>query len=325
MSGKASNKKQNEAKKNKNDDFYTQLDDINNELKHYKDHFRGKVVYCNCDDPRVSMFFEYFSLNFEHLGLKRLITTCYKSQERDLFSTKESERAIRLEYNGIRDGDMVPKPEDIGIHQLKGDGDFRSRESIELLKQADIVVTNPPFSLFREYVAQLVEHGKKFLTIGNIAAASYKEIFPLLKENKIWIGVNSPRWFYKPNGELYETARCYWYTNLDVRKRNQELILVERYTPEKYPEYDNYHAINVEKTKEIPRDYDGVMGVPITFLNKYNPDKFEILGSDYEVKERLLKLAKKEWDGKTDRGYMDNKRFPPRIFIRNKNPEKARL
>ena len=176
------------AKKNKNDEFYTQLSDIEKELAHYKQHFKGKTVLCNCDDPRVSNFFHYFAYNFEHLGLKRLITTCYKNQERDLFSQNDSENAIWLEYFGDKNGNRIPDPEEIGIHNLKGDGDFRSKECIELLKQADIVVTNPPFSLFREYVAQLVEYDKKFLIVGNQNAITYKEIFKLIKENKLWLG-----------------------------------------------------------------------------------------------------------------------------------------
>ena len=181
----------NAAKKAKNDEFYTQLADIENELRHYRAHFKGKVVYCNCDDPRVSNFFHYFSHNFEFLGLKKLITTCYKNQELDLFSRHDCERAIMLAYDGFRGGDVVPRVEDIGITHLKGDGDFRSLECIEILKQADIVVTNPPFSLFRDYVAQLMEYGKKFAVVGNKNAITYKEIFPLIKDNRLWVG-NTP-------------------------------------------------------------------------------------------------------------------------------------
>lgn len=189
------------AKINKNDEFYTQLTDIDKELKHYKEHFKNKVVFCNCDDPRISSFFHYFSYNFEKLGLKKLITTCYKNQERDLFSKNESESAIYLEYNGDKNGNNVPDAEEIGIQPLKGNGDFRSQESIELLKQADIVVTNPPFSLFREYVTQLIEYDKKFLIIGDQNAITYKEIFKLIKENKVWTGVDNggTKWFQVPN------------------------------------------------------------------------------------------------------------------------------
>jgi hypothetical protein len=278
------------AKKNKNDEFYTQLSDIEKELAHYKQHFKGKTVLCNCDDPRVSNFFHYFAYNFEHLGLKRLITTCYKNQERDLFSQNDSESAIWLEYFGDKNGNRIPDPEEIGIHNLKGDGDFRSKECIELLKQADIVVTNPPFSLFREYVAQLVEYDKKFLIIGNKNAVTYKEIFSLFKENKIRIGyrnMNSDFWLEVPEGNSFEKIEngkkvkhimACWYTNLPTTKQEEELVLYKKYTSDEYPKYDNYDAIDVNKVTDIPMDYDGVIGVPITFLDKYNPKQFEIVG-----------------------------------------------
>ncbi len=285
------NKHLRKANKSKNDEFYTQLTDIEKELRHYKDHFKGKVVFCNCDDPRVSNFFHYFSNNFEHLGLKKLIATCYKNQNRDLFSTHDSERAIYLEYNGDRDGNKVPDPEEIGIKQLKGDGDFRSAESIELLKQADIVITNPPFSLFREYVEQLMEYDKKFLIIGNLNAITYKEIFKLIKENKIWLGQTLDGrniWFRIPDsyekfhkiedGTKYAfVAGPVWFTNLDITKRHEDLILYKTYNETEYPKYDHYDAINVDRTKNIPLDYEGAIGVPITFLNKYNPEQFEII------------------------------------------------
>ena len=268
----------NHAKKAKNDEFYTQLADIERELSHYKEHFRGKTVLCNCDDPRISNFFHYFAYNFEHLGLKRLITTCYKNQDADLFSTHNSEQAIWLEYFGDKNGDHIPSPDEIGIHRFKGDGDFRSAECIELLKQADIVVTNPPFSLFREYVAQLIEYDKKFLIIGSKNAISYKEIFPLLKKNKMWIGITGVKTFMKPHGETQTFGNVGWYTNLEHSKRNEELITYREYTPEEYPAYDNYNAIEVAKVSDIPSNYYGIMGVPITFLDKYNPLQFEILG-----------------------------------------------
>jgi len=191
MVSKDKNVSLHKARSSKQDEFYTQLADIEEELKHYKKHFKGKVVYCNCDDPRVSNFFHYFSFNFRRLGLKRLITTCYKNQERDLFSRNDTEQAIYLEYSGDKSGQGVPDPEEIGIKHLNGDGDFRSEEAIELLKQADIVVTNPPFSLFREYIAQLIEHDKKFLIIGNQNAITYREIFGLIEDNKIWLGHNN--------------------------------------------------------------------------------------------------------------------------------------
>ncbi len=292
MATKSKNKNLHKAKNAKKDEFYTQLSDISNELKHYRKHFKDKVVYCNCDDPRVSNFFHYFSYNFEKLGLKKLIATCYKNQERDLFSTNESEQAIYLEYNGDKNGNNIPDPDEIGIKTLKGDGDFRSQESIELLKQADIVVTNPPFSLFREYVAQLIEYDKKFLIIGHQNAITYKEIFPLIKENKIWLGYGfkgGAGHFINKHYENYATATdkkegmirvsgVHWFTNLEHQKRNEELILYKTYNEKDYPKYDNYDAINVNKTAEIPCDYKGAMGVPITFLDKFNPNQFEIIG-----------------------------------------------
>ena len=285
-----------EAKKAKKDEFYTQLSDIENELRHYREHFRDKVVYCNCDDPRVSNFFHYFAYTFEALGLKKLVTTCYKSQRADLFSQHDSEQAIRLEYNGDKGGNRVPDPEEIGIFPLKGDGDFRSAECIELLKQADIVVTNPPFSLFREYIAQLMKYDKKFLIIGNMNAITYKEIFPLIRDNKMWYGPSiksGDREFGIPDhypldaaetrvdadGKRYIRVKgVRWFTNLEYKQRYVDLILYKKYTPEEYPKYDNYDAINIDKTSDIPKDYKGVTGVPISFLDKYNPDQFDIVG-----------------------------------------------
>lgn len=284
------------AKKVKKDEFYTQLTDISKEMKHYKSHFQNKIVYCNCDDPRVSNFFHFFSYNFEKLGLKKLITTCYKSKSMDLFSGNNSEQAIYLEYTGDINKNFVPDPEEIGIVELKGDGDFRSEESIELLKQADIVVTNPPFSLFREFISQLDEYGKKFIIIGNVNAITYRETFKLIKENKLWLGASihsGDREFGVPddyplkaagsrideNGNKFIRVKgVRWFTNLDYKERHEDLILYKSYTPEEYPKYENYDAINVNKTKDIPADYDGYMGVPITFLDKYNPDQFEIIG-----------------------------------------------
>lgn len=290
-----------EAKRAKKDEFYTQLVDIENEVRHYTAHFKGKTVLCNCDDPRISNFFHYFASNFERLSLRRLISVCYKNQEPDLFSMNQSERAIWLEYFGDRNGNRVPDPEEIGIRELKGDGDFRSAECIELLKQADIVVTNPPFSLFREYVAQLVEYQKQFLIIGNVNAISYKNIFELIQANRLWLGKSihsGDREFEVPASYPLNAAGCResaegkrfikvkgvrWFTNLDYKERHEDLVLYETYSPEKYPTYDNYAAINVNKTAEIPMDYNGIMGVPITFLDKYNPDQFEIVGLDRYV------------------------------------------
>ena len=291
----AGNKNLQAANKAKKDEFYTQLSDIENELRHYREHFRGKTVLCNCDDPRVSNFFHYFAYSFEQLGLKRLITTCYKNQNADLFSCNDHEQAIWLEYLGDRNGNRVPDAEEIGIRPLKGDGDFRSAECIELLKQADIVVTNPPFSLFREYLAQLVKYEKKFLIIGNMNAITYKDCFKLIKENQMWLGASihsGDREFGVPADYPLHAAGCRidengnkfirvkgvrWFTNLDYKERHEDIVLYKKYTPEEYPKYDNYDAINVNKALDIPCDYDGVMGVPITFLDKYNPEQFEIV------------------------------------------------
>jgi Adenine-specific methyltransferase EcoRI len=330
MAKQSSNSNLRKASAVKKDEFYTQLSDIENELRHYKDHFKDKVVYCNCDDPRVSNFFHYFSYNFEHLGLKKLIATCYKNQDADLFSTNESEKAIYLEYTGDKNGNSVPDTAEIGIKVLQGDGDFRSPESIELLKQADIVVTNPPFSLFREYVAQLVEYNKKFIIIGNLNAITYKEIFALIKENKIWIGASLDGrniWFRIPNnyekyhkienGNKYAfVASTIWFTNLDHKKRHEKLILYKEYKPEEYPIYDNYNAINVDKTKDIPIDYNGYIGVPITFLNKFNPDQFEII--DGLNRYSILHGPTEETRGKY-LSQVNGKPIYVRIVIKHKN------
>ena len=282
------------AKRAKADEFYTQLSDIENECKHYWEHFKGKTILCNCDDPRVSNFFRYFSLKFEDLGLKKLIATCYKSNQIEMFSQQNTERAVYIEYYGDKNGNRQVDDNELEVKELQGDGDFRSKECIELLKEADIVVTNPPFSLFREYVAQLIEYEKKFLIIGNKNALTYKEIFTLIKANKIWTGVrgfSGGMWFksdyegktekiikdLEGNTERIINVPSIWFTNLDHKKRHEELILYKNYTPEEYPKYDNYDAIEVKKTAEIPMNYNGVMGVPITFLDKYNPEQFEIV------------------------------------------------
>lgn len=318
----AKNKNLHQAKTNKKDEFYTQLSDIENELKHYKAHFKDKIVLCNCDDPLISGFFQYFFLNFAHLGLRELICTCYKNVNYDLFSTESSpEKAVGIKIDTLNYSEAKsllslslsskPTQNDIKtfeqnrenlkslLFELKSDskylaGDFRSKDCIELLKSADIVVTNPPFSLFREYVAQLIEYGKKFVIVAHQNAVSYKEIFKLIKENKLWLGYGfkgGAAHFINYHYEDYATASNHkegmirvsgviWLTNLDIKKRHELLETIHSYskTPEKYPKYDNYDAINVDKTSEIPLDYEGVMGVPITFLDKHNPQQFEIVG-----------------------------------------------
>jgi hypothetical protein len=289
----AGNKSLSNAKKAKKDEFYTQLSDIENELRHYKEHFRNKTVFCNCDDPRISNFFHYFSYNFEQLGLKKLITTCYKSQSRDLFSQNDSERAIWLEYFGDKNGNRVPDPNEIGIHYLNGDGDFRSSECVELLQQADIVVTNPPFSLLNEYILFLHRHNKKFIVMCNHNVVHYTEIFPLIKNNEMWLGYNSNKTvkfampdYYEKWDEIVDGIKygkvpsIGWLTNLDIKKRHEDLILYKTYNEQDYPKYENLDAIDVEKVAEIPYDYWGIMGVPDTLLDQYNPEQFEILGAD---------------------------------------------
>ena len=295
MARNATNELLQNAKKSKSDEFYTQLSDIESELQHYKSHFKDKVVFCNCDDPRISNFFNYFASNFKELGLKKLITACYREQVRDLFNTEEDGNGFFFEYTGKERENNKPSSSDIVY--FNGDGDFRSSESIKLLKKSDIVVTNPPFSLFREYVAQLIKYDKKFLIIGNVNAITYKEIFKLIKENQAWLGINLGRgvsgFIVPEHYELYGTEaridslgnrivspnNCLWLTNLDTFKRHEDIALTKKYfgNDDEYPKYDNYDGINVNKTKDIPLDYKGVMGVPITFLHKFNPDQFEII------------------------------------------------
>ena len=331
------NQKLNAAKRAKKDEFYTQLSDIERELQHYWPHFRGKTVLCNCDDPYESNFFKYFALRFNQLGLRRLVCTCYGGspvQGNELllpfddFPSPPRRPAYKVEITEVRDlnGDGSVDLSDVKI-LLQNDrnvlapletGDFRSRECLALLRQSDIVVTNPPFSLFREYVAQLVEYGKKFLIIGHQNAITYKEIFPLLQSNKIWLGYGfkgNAAHFFSPYEDtatandhsegMIRVSGVAWFTNMDISKRHEEIDLVCRYSPEEYPKYDNYDAIHVEKTADIPCDYEGVMGVPITFLDKYNPEQFEIVGNEY-----TLGIEK-------GRGYVNGKRKYSRIFIRN--------
>ena len=270
----AKNSNLSKAKTAKNDEFYTQLTDIEKELSHYRAHFKDKIILCNCDDPTWSEFWRYFHLNFEFFGLKKLISTHYSA----------TERTYKLEYTGGNDTNI----EDGIKTNLLQNGDFRSDECIELLKQADIVVTNPPFSLFREYVAQLIDYDKKFICIGSQNAITYKEFFPLLKNNQVWLGHTSPKEFLQPDDSIKKFGNISWFTNLDIIKRHEKLILWQRYYDDngdksadadtRYPKYDNYDAINVDKVADIPVDYDGVMGVPITFLDKFCPEQFEILG-----------------------------------------------
>ena len=329
----------NAAKKAKKDEFYTQLSDIENELRHYKEHFRGKTVLCNCDDPRVSNFFHYFAYQFEALGLKRLITTCYKNQTPDLFSQHDCERAIWREYLGDRNGNRVPDPEEIGIRLLEGDGDFRSPECIELLKQADIVVTNPPFSLFREYVAQLIKYGKKFLILGNQNNITYKEVFPLFMKNQIWLGYKAgdmafrvpadseprdTRYWQDNAGQKWRSlGNICWFTNLDIKKRHEELILFRKYSHEEYPRYFNFNAIEVGRVENIPYDYDDDMGVPLTFLDKYNPEQFEIIGQSLELADMAVVRQRLGKSGGGPRFYLEEqngqlRRLYERIVIRRR-------
>jgi hypothetical protein len=308
MARNASNRLLQKAKKSKSDEFYTQLSDIESELQHYKSHFKDKVVFCNCDDARSSNFFKYFVENFKELGLKKLISACFQEQQNDLFNTKESTTGSFFEYTATEGETSTPNSND--VFYFKGDGDFRSPESIALLKQSDIVVTNPPFSLFREYVSQLVTYNKKFLIIGNINAITYKEIFKLIKENKAWLGINLGRGisgFIVPmHYELYGTEariddfgnriispnNCLWLTNLDNFKRHVDIVLTKKYlgNENEYPKYDNYEGINVDKTEHIPMDYEGHMGVPITFLHKFNPDQFELIKFRKGVDDRDLSI-----------------------------------
>lgn len=259
----AANANLHKAKNEKNDEFYTQLTDVSAELKHYKDHFRGKIVFCNCDDPTWSAFWKYFHLNFAKLGLRKLVSTHYD----------RTEPTYKMEYEGGDDDNIEAGV----ITPLEGNGDFRNQECLDLLDECDIVVTNPPFSLAREYMSILMKHEKKFVIIGDLNWIIYKEIFPLLRDNEVWLGYYSVKEFLQPNGTIKKFGNKLWYTNLDIQKRHEKLILWKEYTPEDYPKYDNYDAINVDKTTEIPVDYDGVMGVPISFLDKYCPEQFEIV------------------------------------------------
>lgn len=356
------NKNLNAAKTAKKDEFYTQLTDIERELQHYWQHFRGKTVLCNCDDPYESNFFKYFALRFNQLGLKKLICTCYDGSpvmgsELSLFALdaegEEKKVAYKVEITEVSDvnGDGAVDLADVEylikndknvLSILRGNGDFRSKECIELLKEADIVVTNPPFSLFREYIAQLMEYEKKFLIIGSLNAINYREIFPFIKKNEIWLGINNGAKAYnKPDGTIQKMGNTGWFTNLPHKHRNEEIDLVCRYSPEDYDHYDNYNAIEVSKVTDIPCDYEGVMGVPMTFLDKYCPNQFEIIWRSHDIewaenectffcppsKEKIEKYKKADRTWRIQIPYItdsvDNAHMTyQRIFIRNKHPQK---
>ena len=340
------NKNLNAAKTAKKDEFYTQLTDIERELQHYWPHFAGKVVLCNCDDPYESNFFKYFALRFNQLGLKKLICTCYDGSpvagtQLSIFGLdtegNEKKLAYKVEITEVSDvnGDGAVDLSDVEyliqndknvLSTLRGNGDFRSQECIELLKEADIVVTNPPFSLFREYIGQLMEYGKKFLVIGNQNALKYKEIFPYIMKNKLWLGYGFKRnCAHFINRQYEDTASdadhregmirvsgVVWFTNLDNNIRHDTIDLVCSYSPDEYPHYDNFDAIEVSKAADIPLDYPGTMGVPITFIMKYNPEQFEIVGILNHGCDNEYDLAKPILNGKE---------LYSRILIRNKHPQ----
>lgn len=350
MANKSLNSNLHKANKAKKDEFYTQLVDIEKELKHYKEQFRDKIVYCNCDDPFESNFFKYFAANFNVLGLKKLITTSYTKSpiaggQLPLFEVKglkpKGKEPFKIELNEVTDSDAdgavgltdvkwLLKNDANVATSLKGSGDFRSEECVDLLKEADIVVTNPPFSLFREYVAQLVGHDKKFIILGDQNAITYKDFFKLIKENKLWLGYDNggTKWFQVPmdydiptesrkkieNGvQYFSMGRIVWFTNMETTKRHQELTLYKKYTPEEYPKYDNYQAINVDKVSDIPIGYSEMMGVPITFLDKYNPKQFEIIGIDRYVEDN---------PNYGRRFTINGKEIYARVIIKNKKVKK---
>lgn len=356
------NKNLSAAKTAKKDEFYTEMTDIERELQHYWPHFRGKVVFCNCDDPYESNFFKYFALHFNHLGLKKLICTCYNGspvQGNELvidfgdFSDTPKKVAYKVVITEVKDlnGDGAVDLSDVryllqndkNVISILKTGDFRDPECIELLKEADIVVTNPPFSLFREYIAQLMEYGKKFLIIGNMNAIHYKEIFPLIKDNKIWTGykpfgggmnmiqisegfdpTKTKSYTINERGQIIKNIMgCIWFTNLDIRKRHEDLDLVCKFSPEEYPKYDNYNAIDVSRVQDIPFDYEGIMGVPDTILGQFNPDQFEIIGLGCGDLGKQAGVSK-NYRGRTDLAYTKNGKSKcpySRILIRNKKPK----
>jgi len=342
----------NKAAKAKKDEFYTQLVDIEKELKHYKDQFRDRVVYCNCDDPFESNFFKYFAANFNALRLRKLITTSYVKSpivggQLPLFELEglkpSGEEPFKIEIKEVPDADRdgavnlddveyLLKHDKNTATPLRGDGDFRSDECIELLMQADIVVTNPPFSLFREYVEQVLKFNKKFLILGNQNAITYKEVFKFIKENKLWLGYDNAgtKWFQVPNDydiqtesrirvengvKYFSMGSIVWFTNLDTTKRHEELTLYKKYSPKEYPKYDNYDAIEVSKYRDIPIDYAGIMGVPVTFLHQYNPDQFEIIGHVGSVgADGVYSFA--------NAIYLNGRKLFKRVLVRNKKVKK---
>ena len=345
----------NSAKKIKNDEFYTQMPDIAREVSRYASQLRGKVILCNCDDPYESHFFKYFAMKFNSLGLKKLIATCYTGSpiadtELSLFDhepiddkTTRAPHKIEIVEVEDYDGDGAVNLSDVEnllrnkknvLTRLKGNGDFRSQECIELLKQADVVITNPPFSLFKEYVAQLMEYDKKFLIIGNMNAITYKEIFRLIKEDKLWLGygfANGNAYFkvmpnnanfadgvYDPETGTVKFRNVHWFTNLDTTKRHEEMQFYKKYNAREFPKYDNYNAIEVSKLAEIPEDYDGYMGVPITFLDKYNPNQFEIVWTTDRGGDGMLDWLKKPYHLGYGSGYVNGIKLYKRIIIRKK-------
>lgn len=325
---KSGSKSLSKAKTNKSDEFYTQLSDIEKELWHYKDYFKGKVVFCNCDDPEESHFWRYFEMNFEHLWLKKLVATHYQSEK----PSYKLEIVSDINHDGRINGrDVIKTP-------LKQNWDFRSPECIEILEESDIVVTNPPFSLFREYVAQLFQYNKKFIIIWNQNSITYKEFFKLIKDDRVWLGYGfngGAAHFINKHYEDYATAGSHkewmirvswvvWFTNIEIEKRHEDMILYKVYTPEEYPTYDNYDAIEVSKTKDIPVDYPGLMWVPITFLNKYSPEQFEIIGllaDKRELSDALVQWIPTYLDEQHKKyvwAILNGKATYARIIIRNK-------
>ncbi len=357
------NRNLNAAKTAKKDEFYTEMIDIERELQHYWPHFQGKVIFCNCDDPYESNFFKYFALHFNHFGLKKLICTCYNGspvQGNELMidfgdlSDEPKKVAFKVVITEVKDlnGDGAVDLSDVryllqndkNVISILKTGDFRDPECIELLKEADIVVTNPPFSLFREYISQLINYNKKFLIVGHQNAIHYSEVFPLIKDNKLWLGYGfkgGAAHFTSPYEDkatssnhrenMIRVSGVCWFTNLEIAKRKEELDLVCRYSPEEYPTYYNFNAIDVSSVAEIPYDYPGMMGVPDMFLDKFNPDQFELIGlgrdskdvkvdrSIYEKIKTLNPNARPSHIGFYDK-FGKPKEPYSRIIIRNKHP-----